>query len=60
MPIPGDADRHLLYITTEVEADHSKSYSYDRRGINTKIVVMTTIQLFTKRNEQEMLYLMIA
>jgi len=24
MPVPGDDDHHLLYITTEVEADHSK------------------------------------
>jgi len=24
MPVPGDTDNHLLYITTEVEADHSK------------------------------------
>ena len=24
MPVPGDADHHLLYITTEVEVDHSK------------------------------------
>ena len=24
MPVPDDADHHLLYITTEVEADHSK------------------------------------
>jgi hypothetical protein len=24
MPVPDDADHHLLYITIEVEADHSK------------------------------------
>jgi hypothetical protein len=24
MPVPGDSDNHLLYITTEVEADHSR------------------------------------
>jgi len=27
MPVPGDLNRHLLYITTEVEADHSKIIS---------------------------------